>query len=336
MEIITTYVNNLFNGLPADERLDKAKEDLLAIMEEHYIDLKAEGKSENEAIGTVISQFGNIDELLEELDIKVAQPEPEQPAAQPDNSIHLTEEEALDYIKYRKGFGWRMAIGVMLCILAPASLIALSTILRNVVRLDGDMADGLALVSLFVLIAAAVCFFVINGIRNEKYEKYEKQLVTLPENTAKLVEQKQDENKMPFALSICFGLVFIFLGIITIGVVDALFGGIDLAEDLSAAILLALISIGVMLMAKAGIVNESYKHLLNIEKKVTDAGSPARKKGGVAMAVFNAVLWPLTVIIYLVWSFVGGGWAISWIVFPVAALLSGLMGAVVAAVNREQ
>ena len=335
MEIITTYVNNLFNGLPADERLDKAKEDLLAIMEEHYIDLKAEGKSENEAIGTVISQFGNIDELLEELDIKTAQPEPEQPA-QPDNSIHLSEEEALDYIKYRKGFGWRMAIGVMLCILAPASLIALSTILSNMAGMNGDMADSLALVSLLALIAAAVCMFIINGIRNEKYEKYEKQRVTLPESTAKLVEQKQEENKMPFALSICFGLVFIFLGIITIGVVDALFGGIDLAEDLCGAALLALVSIGVMLMVRGGIGNESFKHLLNIEKKITEAGEPAKKKGGVAMAVFNAVLWPLTVIIYLVWSFVGGGWSISWIVFPVAALLSGIMGAVVGAINNEQ
>ncbi len=341
MEIITTYVNSLFNGLPADERLDRAKEDLLAIMEEHYNDLKAEGKSENEAVGEVISQFGNIDELLEELDIRVAQPvQEQQAAAQPDNSLHLTEDEALSYISYRKSFGWRMAIGVMLCILAPATMIALETILSNVVGLKGDMSDGLALVSLFVLIAAAVSIFIINGIQNEKYERYENRLITLPESTAKLVEQKQEENKKPFALSISFGLIFIFFGLITIGVLDAFFGGIDLAEDLSGAALLALVSVGVMFMVKAGIANESYKHLLNIEKKikknVSVNGEVPSQKGKVASAVFNAVLWPLTVIIYLLWSFVWGGWSVSWIVFPVAGLMSGIMGAVVSAINGEE
>jgi len=240
-----------------------------------------------------------------------------------------------------------MAIGVMLCILAPACLIAMETILSNVARLKGNMADGFSLVSLFVLIAIAVTIFVVNGIQNEKYERYEKQLITLPESTAKLVEKKADEYKKPFALSISFGILFIFLGLITIGVVDALFGGIDLAEELSAAGLLAFIAMGVMLMVKAGIANDSYKHLLNIEKKVKEVsargascaasenGEPSRSKTGVFAAIFNAVIWPLTVIAYLIWSFVGGGWNISWIVFPVAAMLSGVVGAVCVAINGE-
>ena len=40
---------------------------MLRTMEDKYEELKMEGKSENEAIGIVISEFGNIDELIDEL-----------------------------------------------------------------------------------------------------------------------------------------------------------------------------------------------------------------------------------------------------------------------------
>lgn len=39
-------------------------------MEDHYHELMGEGKNEQEAIGRVISTFGSIDELLEELDVE--------------------------------------------------------------------------------------------------------------------------------------------------------------------------------------------------------------------------------------------------------------------------
>ena len=45
------------------------KEEILSNMEEKYRELKKQGHSENEAIGTVISEFGNIDELVRELGI---------------------------------------------------------------------------------------------------------------------------------------------------------------------------------------------------------------------------------------------------------------------------
>lgn len=37
------------------------------MMEDKYNELISEGKSENEAVGTVISEFGNLDELAETL-----------------------------------------------------------------------------------------------------------------------------------------------------------------------------------------------------------------------------------------------------------------------------
>ncbi len=38
-------------------------------MEDHYLELIHQGKSEHEAIGAVISEFGSVDELLQELNV---------------------------------------------------------------------------------------------------------------------------------------------------------------------------------------------------------------------------------------------------------------------------
>lgn len=337
MEVINTYVNSLFAGLPADERLERARNDLLATMEEHYNDLKADGKSENEAVGTVISQFGNIDELLEELDIRVAQPE--EPAAEPDYAIHLTKEQALEYLAFRRKFGWRVGVGVMMCILAPAALIATESVLTNIAGLGSRMADGFALGALFVLIAAAVCLFVFSGVQNEKYERYEKEKIALTEDTVSLVEEKLEANKKSFAGFVCAGLALVFAGLITVGCVDAFFGGIDFAGDMSVTAMLAMIAVGVMFFCRAGSVRESYDVLLNTKKreyemKYAAAKDGSRPKGKLFLSIFTAVLWPLTVILFFVWSFAFNGWALSWIVFPIAGLLNGIASSIVHALNE--
>ena len=73
MDTIRIYLENMFARLPGTPEIMKLQNDMLHTMEDKYEELKSEGKSENEAIGIVISEFGNIDELLEELGLKAAQ-----------------------------------------------------------------------------------------------------------------------------------------------------------------------------------------------------------------------------------------------------------------------
>jgi len=68
METIINYVETMFINLPETAELQQLKQDILLNMEDKYNELKAAGKSENEAVGTVISEFGNLDEILDELD----------------------------------------------------------------------------------------------------------------------------------------------------------------------------------------------------------------------------------------------------------------------------
>ena len=69
METIKNYLDTMFANLPNTNEVHKAKSELYQMMEDKYTELIAEGKSENEAVGTVISEFGNLEELAEELNI---------------------------------------------------------------------------------------------------------------------------------------------------------------------------------------------------------------------------------------------------------------------------
>ena len=70
MEIILNYLDSMFTQLPDTEEVRKGKREMASMMEDKYVELKAEGKSENEAIGIVISEFGNMEELIRELGIR--------------------------------------------------------------------------------------------------------------------------------------------------------------------------------------------------------------------------------------------------------------------------
>ena len=63
METIKSYLETMFANMPNTPEVIRAKTELLGMMEDKYNELIQEGKSENEAVGTVISEFGNLDEL---------------------------------------------------------------------------------------------------------------------------------------------------------------------------------------------------------------------------------------------------------------------------------
>ena len=70
METIRNYLNAMFAGLPDTPEVRRAYEELAAMMEDKYTELMEEGVTENEAVGTVISEFGNLEELAQTLGIE--------------------------------------------------------------------------------------------------------------------------------------------------------------------------------------------------------------------------------------------------------------------------
>ena len=114
METIKNYLENMFSHLPNTPEVQKAKYELYQMMEDKYNELISEGKSDNEAIGIVISEFGNLDELADSLGIKsFVDPSQAMPAAKT-----LSRETAAAFLMDSAKHAYLTAFGVLLCIIA--------------------------------------------------------------------------------------------------------------------------------------------------------------------------------------------------------------------------
>lgn len=116
MEAIRNYLETMFLNLPNTPEVYKAKNELWQMMEDKYTELKNEGKSENEAVGTVIAEFGNLDELAEDLGIKqfVHQPRQEQTP----NAVSLSMEDVRQFLREHSRHSYFVALSVFLFILS--------------------------------------------------------------------------------------------------------------------------------------------------------------------------------------------------------------------------
>jgi len=119
MEIIKTYLDNVFAAFPQTENVHALKRDMLAGMEEKYLNLRQNGKNEHEAAGIVIANFGSIDEIKTEIGIdftdKLQQPvQSTTHNAEQENVIPFTIQEARVYVKHSKLAGYLVGLATVL------------------------------------------------------------------------------------------------------------------------------------------------------------------------------------------------------------------------------
>src|SRR5690606_35764207 len=82
MNVINAYLDTMFSPYPTTPKMLEAKTELQAMMEDAYQGLISKGVSHNEAVGKVITDFGNLDELAPVLGI-TAELHPPQSESEP-------------------------------------------------------------------------------------------------------------------------------------------------------------------------------------------------------------------------------------------------------------
>lgn len=262
METIRMYLDNMFKNLPSTQEVQRAKDELLAMMEDKYCELKDQGKSENEAVGIVISEFGNLEELAAELGISGCM-----------NRGRFEEERFLDYnevqnyIDVNFNSGVKIGLGVMLCICSPILLIVLSGFADSFLwGIGSGIISTVGIIILLLMVAAAVGMFIVSGNSMEQYEYLKKELFQLDYNTYTYIQDQRDSFKSTYSAYIACGVVLCVLSVIPV-IVGGLFSGVlEVISTLGVGLMLLMVSIGVFLFIVGGIRMEAYKVLLQEEE----------------------------------------------------------------------
>ncbi|ETT48105.1 permease prefix domain 1-containing protein [Paenibacillus sp. FSL P4-0338] len=316
MDTIIGYLNNMFASLPRTEQMFMLKQELLGNMEEKYHEQKSEGKSENEAVGIVISEFGNIDELVSELGLGEVRKEE-------GLGLPMLDELAVEgFIAAKKRSGLLVGWGVGLIMLGAALLILISGLGENGFMdsvFSEDAMSMIGLVSLLLLLVPAIALFIYSGTKMEKY-KYLESGFSLPYPLEAYIEQRQSAFAATYTLSLIMGVCLCVVSPIAI-FVSAAFG--DEYSSYGVAVLLIMVAVAVFLFVYYGNIRGAYQRLLK-----TGDFSEAKKEEDRFVGAVAAVIWPLVTCVFLVSGFVFDQWEINWIVFPLTGILFGVFSSV--------
>lgn len=301
MNTIENYVEAMFSNLPKNAEVISVKSDILSNMQEKYAFLLEEGISENEAVGIVISEFGQIDELIDNLDIEVEkQPDLDKPIIKP-----LSHEYILDYLATRKKIGLLIGLGVVLCTIGVSSLLFFNAY--------GSLFGGM--ISLILLLAIGVSLFIYSGMSMTKFTAVEKDFSISIEDEAMLESFKQSYVKS-FTLSMICGVILCLMSLLPLFLVIL----VNLPIILGVVMLLGIASLGTFFFIYAGNVYGSFTYLLDYKIKVDI--TPEQLKQHQFWTRFSEIYWISIVIMFFVLGFVFGAWKFAWIIFPVGGIIS--------------
>lgn len=248
-------------------------------------------------------------------------PEP-MPAAEDDKvegATFVSMEEANAFLTYKAESAPRIALGVLLCILSPIALCLLGGAQESGrLALTEMQASMIGLIVLLLMVAGAVLLFVLTAMRGNKYEYLEKEALDTAYGVSGMVKERMQREESDHTRSIAVGVVLCVLAAIPLFALLLWRGEDEFYGVLGVTAVMVLAAVGVYTIVKASIPWEGYRMLL-------EQGDYTRaKKRNVSR--YGGVYWGIVTAAYLAVSFLTNRWDMTWIIWPVAAVLFGAAG----------
>lgn len=342
MNVIIAYLDTMFSPYPQTSRMLEAKAELQTMMEDAYQGLTAKGLSHNEAVGKVITDFGNLDELAPVLGITselgpaanttAAGPFAGQnpPAAPQYEPVSL--EEARGLAEAHRRTRYRVATAVCLFVLAAIPLIVLPVSAGSgLIPLTEEAASITGLLLLFAVVAIGVVTLIGTSREFAPFARLREGRFSRNPVVSGWAEDlaQQHERSRIRALQLavaCWVLSPAPLLLLTLVPQESPKQGVW--SVLGVALLLTIVAVGLMIL-----LPKTWAH--TVAETLTAGRAPDSNEGERSLVgVIAAFYWPLLTAIFLAWSFIGNAWGQSWIVWPIGGVLFGAIAAGVGAVEN--
>lgn len=325
MEAIRHYLETMFLNLPNTPEVYKAKNELWQMMEDKYTELKAEGKSENEAVGIVISEFGNLDDLAKDLGIDQFMQNNPLP-----NGKTLPLEDVKRYLSDQSRHALRVGLGVMLCIMSvcwPVFCDAFSLFVLDNNRHLSVLGPSM----MFLFIAIAVGLFIYSGVMIGRWNYLKTDRYVTDFATTEFLHQSVESFKPTYALLLTVGVILCVICFVPAIILDAFSNYSAFWGSCSGGFVLIFIGIGVFLIVMGCMKMGAYNSLLRLNQQGTVGGCYTTSQQNTpryndpTVAAIMSVYWPTVTCVYLIWSFLTFDWGISWVIWPIAAIINSLI-----------
>ena len=235
-----------------------------------------------------------------------------------DCELHrVSMEEANTYMDEKKKAAPMLANATTLCILSPIPLFLISTF-------NNGLAIAVACTILLGMVALAVFIFIKTGIKLSSLQYLEQEPFETEYGVTGLVKEKNQNYQEHYS----FCVVLCILSVIPL-IIAGCMEASDYVCTLCLAVLLILVSVGVNILIRVSTIKSSYDTLLQ-EGDFTKKEKLAKKK----TETFTGAYWCLTTAVYLGWSLWTKQWDITYMIWPVAAVLYAALYGIVRMVMK--
>ena len=241
-------------------------------------------------------------------------------------------EEANAFLSAKETNSRRIALGVLLCILSPIALILLGGAQDlGLIPLTDVQAGGVGLVTLILMVGAAVALFVTSGLRTAPYEYLEKEPIDTLYGVDGMVRERRDRFQRTFNSQLTLGIVLCVVGVLPLFLAMIFCREGSFALVASIGVMLALIAFGVMLIVRVSVIWGSYQMLLQEGDYSREAKEDLKRHGNL-----SGIYWGLVTAGYLGWSFITMRWDRTWIVWPIAAVSYAAIFSIIKALQKRE
>jgi transcriptional regulator with XRE-family HTH domain len=242
---------------------------------------------------------------------------------------NITAEEASTYLSSTKKESKIIALGVMLCMLAGANVVFFGGTSESKVILGSESTQlAVGLIGLFLLIAIAVTLFITSSNRSDQYKYLSTTVLSLQKRYKEELKEEYHTFVKKYNLRITFSVVMLILSALPL-IIGGLFDAGEYTLIMLVVLLIVLASIAVFIIVQGTIELEGYKTLLNKMNR-----SKRDTKVQKEIDSYETIFWMIALAIYLGWSFYTNNWGISWIVWPIAGVLSAIIPELVKLKNK--
>ncbi|MBE5959073.1 MAG: helix-turn-helix transcriptional regulator [Lachnospiraceae bacterium] len=267
--------------------------------------------------------FGVSTDYLLKDEIEAATPDSDTIEKQKDEleppARRVSMEEANNYLEAIRECSGKIALGVMLCILSPILLIVLASAQEEkIIEMTEAQAAGIGVTVLLIMVGVAVGLFVFFGTRLEKYDYLEKELIDTEYGVDGMVKDKKEKYTNTHLLLLTVGIVLCVVSCVPIFGAMILYGEDEFACIVAVGLLLVLVAVGVFFIVLTCIRMGAMQKLLEEGEFSKD-----NKRRNKVEEPVNKIYWGIVLAIYLGWSFISNDWEITWVIWPVAAVLFG-------------
>lgn len=226
-------------------------------------------------------------------------------------------EEANAFLSVKATTSKSIALATFLCILSPICLLILGAISEiSEYGVSDNVASGIGMIVLLILIAIAVALFISSGRKTAVYDYLEKEIFETEYGVSRMVSERKAKYNETYTRNNIIGACLCIISLIP------LFGGLIFNDEndllltiiLSASFVIA--GIGVVFFIISGIIWSSYEKLL----QEGDYSKEKKKKQSVTTTIAS-VYWLIITAVYLGYSFSTNNWGYSWIIWVVSSVV---------------